>query len=91
MFSEQWFRLWADDEDAPSVGVDQFLFVDISGLWAVLNTAGVPCRGRYDGQDSAYWDAVVKLNVTGTLKVSRTFMPLLRSKKGIQRFAVCVL
>ncbi|KAL0280669.1 UNVERIFIED_CONTAM: hypothetical protein PYX00_001894 [Menopon gallinae] len=52
------------------------------GLWAVINTAGLPCRNRLDGQDAAYWDAVLKLNVTGTLKVSKTFMPLLRNKKG---------
>ncbi|EEB14193.1 short-chain dehydrogenase, putative [Pediculus humanus corporis] len=52
------------------------------GLWAVINTAGSPCRGRLENQDSPYWDAVMKQNVTGTLKVAKTFLPLLRNKKG---------
>ncbi|KAK6634001.1 hypothetical protein RUM44_004608 [Polyplax serrata] len=52
------------------------------GLWAVINTAGLPCRGRLENQDSPYWDAVMKQNVTGTLKVAKTFLPLLRNKKG---------
>lgn len=51
----------------------------------MINTAGLACRGRLEGQDTAYWDAVMKQNVTGTLRVTKTFMPLLRNKKGIRK------
>lgn len=52
------------------------------GLWAVLNTAGLCCKGRLDQQESSHWDAVLKQNVVGSLRSARTFMPLLRNKRG---------
>ncbi|XP_067011887.2 D-beta-hydroxybutyrate dehydrogenase, mitochondrial [Anabrus simplex] len=52
------------------------------GLWAVINTAGLCCKGRLDQQESAHWDAMLKHNVVGSLRAARTFMPLLRNKRG---------
>jgi NAD(P)-dependent dehydrogenase (short-subunit alcohol dehydrogenase family) len=54
----------------------------LSGLWAVLNTACLCCRGRLESQDSSHWDALLKYNVIGTLRTARTFMPLLKNKSG---------
>nr|CAD7440818.1 unnamed protein product [Timema bartmani] len=55
---------------------------DVTGLWAVVNTAGLCCRGRLEQQDNAHWDTTLKHNVIGTLRTARTFLPLLRNKKG---------
>jgi NAD(P)-dependent dehydrogenase (short-subunit alcohol dehydrogenase family) len=53
-----------------------------SGLWAVLNTACLCCKGRLENQESSHWDAMLKYNVIGTLRTARTFMPLLKNKRG---------
>jgi NADP-dependent 3-hydroxy acid dehydrogenase YdfG len=58
------------------------IFCIWSGLWAVLNTACLCCRGRLENQDSSHWDALLKYNVIGTLRTARTFMPLLKNKSG---------
>ncbi|XP_069686916.1 D-beta-hydroxybutyrate dehydrogenase, mitochondrial [Periplaneta americana] len=52
------------------------------GLWAVLNTAGMCCKGRLENQENAHWDVMLKYNVVGALRTARTFMPLLKNKKG---------
>jgi len=52
------------------------------GLWAVINTAGVCYKGRLDQQDSCHWDAMLKVNVIGTLRTARAFLALLRNKQG---------
>jgi NAD(P)-dependent dehydrogenase (short-subunit alcohol dehydrogenase family) len=57
-------------------------FYAFPGLWAVLNTACLCCRGRLESQDSSHWDAMLKYNVIGTLRTARTFMPLLKNKSG---------
>lgn len=54
----------------------------LAGLWAVINTAGVCCRGRLEAQDVALWDVMLKLNVVGTLRAARTFIPLLKNTRG---------
>ena len=76
-----WYEKGFDDDNNKTVIIIIFFFL-LTGLWAVINTAGSPCRGRLENQDSPYWDAVMKQNVTGTLKVAKTFLPLLRNKKG---------
>lgn len=53
-----------------------------SGLWAVLNTAGLCCKGRLEHQENSHWDAMLKYNVVGTLRTARTFLPLLKNKRG---------
>lgn len=52
------------------------------GLWAVLNTACLCCKGRLENQEISHWDAMLKYNVIGTLRTARTFMPLLKNKSG---------
>lgn len=52
------------------------------GLWSVINTAGVCLKGRLESQDSCQWDTVLKVNVVGTLRTARAFLPLLRTAKG---------
>ncbi|XP_075233474.1 D-beta-hydroxybutyrate dehydrogenase, mitochondrial [Lycorma delicatula] len=52
------------------------------GLWSVINTAGVCLKGRLESQDSCQWDTVLKVNVVGTLRTARAFLPLLRTTKG---------
>jgi len=53
-----------------------------SGLWAVLNTAGLCFKGRLEYQENSHWDAMLKYNVVGTLRTARTFLPLLKNKRG---------
>ncbi|CAH0768528.1 unnamed protein product [Bemisia tabaci] len=52
------------------------------GLWAVINTAGMCLKGRLDQQESSLWDAMFKINVVGTLRTARAFLPLLQIKQG---------
>ncbi|XP_039293379.1 D-beta-hydroxybutyrate dehydrogenase, mitochondrial [Nilaparvata lugens] len=52
------------------------------GLWGVINTAGLCIKGKLEVQDLTQWDAMLKTNVIGLLRCARTFMPLLRTKKG---------
>ncbi|XP_017784383.1 PREDICTED: D-beta-hydroxybutyrate dehydrogenase, mitochondrial [Nicrophorus vespilloides] len=52
------------------------------GLWAVINTSGVMYRGRLEQQDVTHWDAILRTNVVGMLRVARTFQTLLRSSQG---------
>ncbi|KAJ9578142.1 hypothetical protein L9F63_024996 [Diploptera punctata] len=52
------------------------------GLWAVINTAGLCCKGRLENQENSHWDAMLRHNVIGALRTARTFIPLLRNKKG---------
>lgn len=52
------------------------------GLWAVINTSGICYKGKLDQQESSKWDAMFKVNVFGMLRTARTFMPLLKNKKG---------
>lgn len=53
-----------------------------AGLWAVINTAGVCLKGKLEQQDSSQWETMVKVNLFGMLRAARTFMPLLKTKKG---------
>ncbi|XP_044255289.1 D-beta-hydroxybutyrate dehydrogenase, mitochondrial [Tribolium madens] len=52
------------------------------GIWAVINTSGLSYRGRLDQQDIAHWDAILKTNVVGVLRTTRTFQGLLRNTSG---------
>lgn len=52
------------------------------GLWAVVNTAGICFKGRLGLQESCQWDAMIKVNLIGTLRTARAFLPLLKNKQG---------
>ncbi|RZB40930.1 D-beta-hydroxybutyrate dehydrogenase, mitochondrial [Asbolus verrucosus] len=57
-------------------------FIYFTGIWAVINTSGLAYRGRLDQQDIAHWDAILKTNVVGVLRTTRTFLGLLRNTSG---------
>ena len=54
----------------------------ISGIMAVINTAGSVVRGRIESQDSSHWDSMFKTNVLGSLRIARAFIGLLRPTRG---------
>lgn len=53
----------------------------------MLNTAGLCCKGRLENQENSHWDAMLKYNVVGTLRTARTFLPLLKNKRGKSIYA----
>lgn len=65
-----------------------FFFFLLAGLWAVINTAGVCFKGKLEQQDSSQWETMFRVNVFGMLRAARTFMPLLKNKKGT---VICIL
>ncbi|KDR21364.1 D-beta-hydroxybutyrate dehydrogenase, mitochondrial, partial [Zootermopsis nevadensis] len=62
--------------------IRRYLPAGEDGLWAVLNTAGLCCKGRLENQENCHWDAMLKYNVIGALRTARTFIPLLKNKRG---------
>lgn len=52
------------------------------GIWAIINTSGLVYRGLLDQQDISHWDAMLKTNVVGFLRVVRKFQNFLRSVGG---------
>jgi len=52
------------------------------GLWAVINNAGVCVCGEYDWQTMAQIERQVSVNITGTLRVTKMFLPLLKRCQG---------
>lgn len=62
--------------------IDLLFFFLCLGLWGVVNTAGLCCRGRLEAQDGSVWDAMLRLNVVGSLRAARALLPLLRNKRG---------
>lgn len=51
-------------------------------MWAIVNTSGLAYRGRLDQQDITHWDAMLKTNVVGILRVVRKFQNFLRNAGG---------
>lgn len=54
-----------------AVDAKALVFFSSAGIWAVINTAGS------GGREAACWESVLKANVLGSLRVARTFGPLL--------------
>lgn len=48
----------------------------------MINTTGLCYRGRLDQQDITHWDAMLKINVIGSLRVARTYQGLLSNAQG---------
>lgn len=48
----------------------------------MINTNGSSYRGRLEHQDVSHWDATLKTNVIGVLRIARTFQGLLRHASG---------
>lgn len=51
-------------------------------MWAIVNTSGLSYRGRLDQQDITHWDAMLKTNVVGILRVVRKFQNFLKNSGG---------
>ena len=52
------------------------------GLWAVINNAGVCVCGEFDWQTEEQIERQVEVNVMGTLRVTKLFLPLLKRGQG---------
>jgi len=52
------------------------------GLWSVINNAGVCVCGEYDWQTMGQIESQVSVNITGTLRVTKMFLPLLKRSQG---------
>ena len=59
-----------------------FTQIIISGLWAVVNNAGVASPGPIEWQTLEEMKRVVDINLWGMVSVTKTFLPLLKRTKG---------
>ncbi|XP_074601754.1 estradiol 17-beta-dehydrogenase 2-like [Brevipalpus obovatus] len=63
--------------------VDEILSATDTVLWGLVNNAGLLSIGYPDwGKGEKLVDNVIKVNLIGTIRVTRTFLPLLRKSKG---------
>jgi len=53
-----------------------------NGLWAVINNAGVCVCGEFDWQTMDQMERQIGVNVLGTMRVTKIFLPLLKIGKG---------
>jgi NAD(P)-dependent dehydrogenase (short-subunit alcohol dehydrogenase family) len=63
------------------VFADNF-YVLLSGLWAVVNNAGLNAFGYVEWVPIGVCKKVMDVNVWGAVRVIRAFLPLLRDTKG---------
>jgi len=52
------------------------------GLWAVVNNAGIASGGYLDFQTMETYRRVMDINFFGTVRVTKTFLPLIRLARG---------
>lgn len=48
----------------------------------MINTSGLLYKGRLEQQNVSHWEAIMKTNVLGLLRVARTYQGLLRNTNG---------
>ena len=53
-------------------------------LWAVVNNAGILTLGPIDWGTTEAFKTVFDVNTLGTVRVTRTFLPLIRQSKGLK-------
>jgi NAD(P)-dependent dehydrogenase (short-subunit alcohol dehydrogenase family) len=53
-------------------------------LWAIVNNAGIACSGHLDWGTLETYKKVVDVNTFGTVRVTRTFLPLIKKSRGNQ-------
>ena len=53
-----------------------------TGLWGLINNAGVLVYGHFDWQVDHQIQMQIKVNFLGMLQVTKTFLPLVRKAKG---------
>ena len=54
-------------------------------LWAVVNNAGILTLGPIDWGTTEAFETVFDVNTLGTVRVTRTFLPLIRQSKGLKQ------
>jgi len=62
--------------------IEENLPPNCEGLWAVINNAGVCVCGEFDWQTMGQIEKQVQVNVVGTLRVTKMFLPLLKRGQG---------
>lgn len=75
--SVQW-SLWFYVPALPSVSTTS------SGLWAVVNNAGVSTFGEVEFTSMDTYKQVSEVNLWGTIRVTKAVLPLIRRAKGQQ-------
>lgn len=55
-----------------------------SGLWAVVNNAGVSAFGEVEFTSMDTYKQVSEVNLWGTIRVTKAVLPLIRRAKGQQ-------
>jgi len=53
-----------------------------NGLWALINNAGIGQNSFFEMTDTETFRKVMEVNFFGTLTMTKTFLPLLKQKKG---------
>ena len=60
-----------------------FYLFQVSGLWAIVNNAGILCFGSIEEWDSLKdMQNESEVNLWGTVAVTKTFLPLLKKARG---------
>jgi len=55
----------------------------MTGLWGLLNNAGIlGCSGVLEAQRVEDYKSVASVNLYGTIDVTLTFLPLIKSSRG---------
>ena len=64
--------------------IKYFFFIFLPGLYAVINNAGICVCGEFEWQTWHQIEAQVRVNLLGTMRVTKAFLPLLKgSQQGI--------
>jgi NAD(P)-dependent dehydrogenase (short-subunit alcohol dehydrogenase family) len=62
-----------------SLCISQF---SVAGLWAVVNNAGIWSLSDIERTSEAVFRRVLDINLFGQMRVSKTFLPVVRQSKG---------
>ena len=62
------------------------LIFPIAGLYALINNAGVCVCGEFEWQTWHQIEHQIQVNVMGTLRVTKAFLPLLKSSENGKKF-----
>lgn len=65
-----------------SSGCVRSLRFSLSGLWAVVNNAGVSTFGEVEFTSMDTYKQVSEVNLWGTIRVTKAVLPLIRRAKG---------
>lgn len=61
----------------------------ITGLWGVVNNAGIDLYGDVEFLTLDLYRRVADVNLFGTISVTKTFLPLIRKSKGFPVIFCC--